>query len=75
MKTHRFDAISFVTGLVFLGIGLIYLIPRDVTQIIDVFVNAGSWVWPVLFLTIGVAVLVPALRKSGSSYSENDDSA
>lgn len=74
MKTHRFDTISFVTGFVFLGIGLIYLIPRDVSQIIDFVVGAGSWFWPVLFLALGVAVLVPAIRKSGSTYSENEDS-
>ncbi len=64
MNTHEFDAVSFITGLVFTAIGFVYLIPRDVSQIIDFFVGAGTWFWPVLFLAGGLAVLVPALMTS-----------
>lgn len=62
MKTHKFDGISFFTGLVFAAIGLLYLLAEDVSSIVDIFVDAGNWFWPVLFLAVGVAVLVPALR-------------
>lgn len=75
MKTHDFDGVSFFAGLVLAAIGLLYLVPRDISSLIDVVVGAGSWFWPVLFLAVGVAVLVPAIRKSGSSYSEKDGSA
>ena len=71
MNTHEFDGVSFFTGLVFASIGLLYLIPRDVSSLIDLVVGAGSWFWPVLFLAVGVAVLVPAIRKSGSADSDN----
>lgn len=72
MKTHKFDGISFFTGLVFAAIGLLYLIPRDVSDIVDLFVNAGGWFWPVLFLAVGAAVLVPALRPRATEESDDD---
>lgn len=73
MKTHKFDGISFFTGLVFAAIGLLYLIPQDVSSIVDVFVNAGTWFWPALFLAVGAAVLVPALRSGRAEESGSDD--
>ena len=73
MKTHEFDGVSFFTGLVFAAIGLLYLVPRDVSSLIDLFVGAGSWFWPVLFLAVGVAVLVPAMRRSEAGNSDNGD--
>jgi hypothetical protein len=72
MKTHQFDGISFFTGLVFAAIGLLYLIPRDVSDIVDFFVDAGTWFWPALFLAVGAAVLIPALRPRGSDDSQGD---
>lgn len=74
MNTHDFDGVSFFTGLVFAAIGLLYLIPRDISSLIDLVVGAGSWFWPVVLLAIGVAVLVPAIRRAGSTYSESEDS-
>lgn len=73
MKTHEFDGVSFFTGLVFAAIGLLYLVPRDVSTLIDFFVGAGSWFWPVLFLAVGIAVLVPAIRRSGSEGTDKGD--
>ncbi len=72
MKTHKFDGISFFTGLIFAAIGLLYLIPRDVSDIVDIFVDAGSWLWPVFFLAVGAAVLVPALRPRSSDTSDEN---
>lgn len=72
MKTHKFDGISFFTGLVFAAIGLLYLIPQDVSDIVDLFVDAGSWFWPALFLAVGAAVLIPALRPRDSEDSGDD---
>lgn len=64
MKTHEFDGVSFFTGLIFAVLGLLYLIPRDVTDIVDLFIAAGDWFWPVLLLAVGLAVIVPALMPS-----------
>lgn len=59
MKTHRFDALSFVAGLVALAIGLLYLIPGEPTDIVRFLGGAGVWLWPSLFLLVGAGVLTP----------------
>lgn len=64
MKTHRFDGVSFFTGLVIAAIGAIYLIPADVSDVVDLFVDAGSWFWPVLLLAVGLAIVIPVLVPS-----------
>ena len=59
MKTHKFDAISFFSGVIITAIGVPFLIPRTPSGIVDAIWNLGSWVWPVVLLAIGAAVLVP----------------
>ncbi len=73
MKTHRFDALSFLTGIVIAGIGLVFLVLPDIDDIVRVLTDAGSWLWPVLLIAIGVAVLAPlASRRVGAD--EDDES-
>lgn len=74
MRAHRFDGISFFTGLVFTAIGLLYLIPSEFSDIVDLFLDAGDWFWPVLFLAAGMAVLIPALRPSERSNGDEEES-
>jgi hypothetical protein len=64
MKTHRFDGVSFFSGLIITAIGLVFLIAPEPGDIFDVLGGLGSWFWPVLLLAIGIAVLVPALVPS-----------
>lgn len=61
MKTHGFDAVSFVSGLIIALVGLLFLIPADATDIIDLVAGLDQWFWPALFLGLGAAVLIPAL--------------
>jgi hypothetical protein len=61
MKTHRFDPISFVSGLVITLLGLAFLIPQTPVDVVDVLTDFGGWFWPVLLLAIGVAVLLPVV--------------
>jgi len=61
MKTHNFDAVSFLAGLAFSVIGLLFLIPETPEQIIDVLVDSGAWFWPVALLAVGLAVIIPVL--------------
>lgn len=65
MKTHRFDAISFLAGLAITGIGLIFLLLPELGSIIDFFTDAGAWFWPIVFLAIGFAILVPVIARPG----------
>lgn len=59
MKTHRFDSLSFVSGLVATVIGLVFLIPAEPTDLFDYIGDVGSWFWPAVLIAIGVAVVAP----------------
>ncbi|HSO50451.1 MAG TPA: hypothetical protein VLS86_07875 [Acidimicrobiia bacterium] len=61
MKTHDFDAVSFIAGLAFTIIGLVFLIPQTPQEIIDVLLDSGAWFWPIALLVVGLAVIIPVL--------------
>lgn len=59
MKPHKFDTLSFVSGLIFTGFGLLFLIPNHTDDLIESLVDIGSWAWPLILLGIGLAILLP----------------
>ena len=59
MKSHRFDGVSFISGLVAALVGLVFLVPQTPVDLIDAVTSLGAWFWPVLLLVIGLAVLIP----------------
>jgi hypothetical protein len=61
MKTHRFDALSFVSGLLLTATGLIFLFATEPTDLFDMLAGIGGWFWPVLLMAIGLAVLIPLM--------------
>jgi len=66
MKPHRFDAISFISGLVATVVGLVFLVPQTPVDLIDAVTSLGAWFWPVLLLVVGIAILVPVfMTRSG----------
>jgi hypothetical protein len=67
MKIHEFDPISFLAGLVIAGIGLTFLLLPDLGNIIDFFTDARAWLWPVVLIAIGVAILLPVVTRSGDT--------
>ena len=61
MEAHDLDVISLVFGIAFTGIGITFLaVPVDVTTV------PWGWLWPVVLIALGAAVLVPVLRRRGS---------
>ena len=72
MKTHEFDVLSFLTGLLITAIGLAFLLLPELNDIIDVLTDAGSWFWPAVFIAVGVAILAP-LATRGRAAEEDDD--
>ncbi len=74
MKTHEFDAISFFSGVVITGIGLLFLIPNSPSDIFDLIARMGNWFWPAVLLAIGTAVLVPVFMPKRNE-KEDDQSA
>lgn len=63
MKAHRFDAWSFVGGLVLIVFGLLVLIPDSSSLVVLRLDTFFDFVVPVLALIVGVAMVVPALRR------------
>jgi hypothetical protein len=55
MKCHRFDLLSFVAGVVFVGLGVAFLAAGD-----DV-VDQAQWLWPAVLLVLGAAGLASVL--------------
>jgi hypothetical protein len=72
MKTHRFDSLSFLTGLVMTMIGLAFLLFPRFGDLIDVITDAGSWFWPVVFIAIGIAILAPMVIGRGEPADVGD---
>ena len=70
MKTHRFDGVSFFSGLVITLLGLIFLIPTAPADIVDAIGRLGSWFWPILFVAVGVGILIPLLMPSKKEETE-----
>lgn len=61
MKLHEFDTLSFIAGLLTTAVGLLFLVPAATDDLIGIAARFAVWIWPVLFLVIGVAILVPTL--------------
>lgn len=72
MKTHRFDTLSFISGLVAASIGLLFLLPSQPGQIFDFIGTAGTWLLPTILVVIGVAVIAPPLLR-GRDKETGDD--
>jgi hypothetical protein len=64
MKTHSFDALSFMAGLFITAIGLTFLLLPGFSEIVDFLTDSGAWFWPVVLIAIGVGVLAPLAVKS-----------
>ena len=67
MKAHKFDAWSFIGGLVLFVVGLLVLLP-DTTALLEIQQLSLFFdlILPVLALVVGVALVVPALRRRPS---------
>jgi hypothetical protein len=72
MKSHAFDAISFITGLVATSIGLLFLIPQDPGDVFELVGDIGTWFWPVVLVAIGLAILIPLFLKAGVDEEEDE---
>lgn len=65
MKPHRTDLVSFVPGVVFVGVALAALFGG-----LRLDALATEWFWPVSLVVIGIVVLVTSSR-SGSDADED----
>jgi len=75
MKVHKFDAVSFISGLVIAATGAAFLVAGHPWDVADALGRVGSWFWPAVLLAVGVAVLAPPLIRAGTKESEPGSSA
>ena len=73
MKIHRFDGVSFFSGLAITLLGLIFLIPSAPADIVDAIGRLGNWFWPILFVAVGVGILIPLMVPSRKEKTEELD--
>lgn len=73
MKSHRFDPLSFSFGVIYTLIGLLFLIPATPVELVPFITESTQWVWPLVVVGLGIAILVPLVRSNGVR-SNGDDS-
>ena len=64
MTRHSFDPISFVTGLVFAGLGVAFMIGNVTLPQFD-------WLWPLIAVALGVAIFA-STRRPDQSVEEDE---
>lgn len=70
MKAHKFDTVSFFSGLVFTALGLVFLVPADTSRVWSILGDIGNWFWPAVLLAIGFAILGSVLLPNRSFDEE-----
>lgn len=60
MERHDLDLTSLISGLLFVGLGVLFL--SDRVGAIDLQVR---WVWPGLLIGLGIALLAGGTRRNG----------
>lgn len=64
MHRHSFDPVSFISGAVFLGLGLVSLVGADLDP------GDLRWLVPIALILLGVALLLP-LRSTSGEHDEH----
>lgn len=73
MKSHKFDPLSFIAGLVITAVGLAFLIPAVPSDIFDALDTIGAWFWPAVLIVVGVAILAPLASRATSNETGAED--
>jgi hypothetical protein len=68
MRAHRFDTMSFVFGLVFLVLAVVFSIPG-----LEIGTNALRWIGAGILLLIGGGLILGSATRSGRQNEEELD--
>ena len=68
MKDRSFDLLSFVFGLLFVGAAAAHFLDDRFAFSLDT-----RWIWPVLLIVAGVAVLAGAIRATSDRSGRDGD--
>jgi hypothetical protein len=68
MKRHSFDIVSFVFGVIFLGLGVTGMFVDENITFLE-----ARWIWPTLLVVAGVAIVGFTLRRDSSRGEPGDE--
>ncbi len=68
VKDRSFDLLSFVFGLLFVGAAAAHFLDDRLAFSLDT-----RWIWPVLLIVAGVAVLAGAIRATSDRSGRDGD--
>ncbi len=68
VKDRSFDLLSFVFGLLFVGAAAAHFLDDRLAFSLDT-----RWIWPVLLIVAGVAVLTGAIRATSDRSGRDGD--
>jgi hypothetical protein len=60
MQQHELDPLSLVAGLLFAGLGVLFLLDAAGSLTVQ-----ARWVWPILLIGLGVGGLLAARPRAG----------
>lgn len=73
MRPHRFDPISFLSGVLFTAVGLLFLLPLSISYLVTMVLDLARWVLPALALLAGgVVVATTLVHRSGAGEGEEE---
>lgn len=72
MERHNFDVLSFSMGVVYALVGILFLIPATAFDLVPVLTVSLRWVWPLVILGIGAAIVIPVLRHGRGGDTDTD---
>jgi cytochrome c-type biogenesis protein CcmH/NrfF len=67
MKRHALDPVSLVFGLLFAGLGGVFLLAS-----IDVATTGLRWVWPLPLLALGALLIALGVRRTSESTQDDE---
>jgi hypothetical protein len=73
MQQHRFDPISFVFGLLFVSLAALFALPIEPWDVFFGGIELG-WLWPLVIIAAGVALLAPSFRQWRKDGDEPEES-
>ena len=69
MKRHRFDVVSFVFGIMFLGLGFTGIYGDE-----DITFLEARWVWPAMLVIAGLSIVAFTVGRTPADGSVEDGS-
>lgn len=67
MKSHEFDVVSFVFGVIFIGLALTGVFADE-----DITLLEARWVWPGILVTAGLAVVVFTIGRDSKPETDSE---